>query len=182
MAGRVLLLFATLLFAIGLAEAGLRIIGFEFPQFHERDDTVGLTLRPHARGWYTEEGRAYVEVNSAGMRDIERPRAKAPGTLRIAVTERSVYSSGIDLTYHVGAPEGWLTDVHLAVRLYHDAQVAEVMGYQHQIYRRPWYGGQDIPGRKPCEKRQINLFLNECLNHCRRKGCHVVAQGNLTTM
>lgn len=103
-------------------------------------------------------------------------------TLRIAVTERSVYSSGIDLTYHVGAPEGWLTDVHLAVRLYHDAQVAEVMGYQHQIYRRPWYGGQDIPGRKPCEKRQINLFLNECLNHCRRKGCHVVAQVNLTTM
>lgn len=103
-------------------------------------------------------------------------------TLRVAVTERSVYSSSIDLTYHVGAAKGWLTDVHLAVRLYHDAQVAEVMGYQHQIYRRPWYGGQDIPGRKPCEKRQINLFLNECLNHCRRKGCHVVAQGNLTTM
>ena len=85
MAGRVLLLLATFLVSFGVAEAGLRIIGFDFPQFHERDDVVGLTLRPHAEGWYTEEGRAYVQVNSAGMRDIERSRAKPPGTLRIAV-------------------------------------------------------------------------------------------------
>ncbi len=85
MTGRVLLLFATLLVSFGLAEAGLRIIGFDFPQFHERDDTVGLTLRPGAEGWYTEEGRAWVKVNSAGMRDVEHARAKPPGVLRVAV-------------------------------------------------------------------------------------------------
>lgn len=85
MAGRVLLLLAALLVSVGLAEVGLRIIGFDFPQFHERDDTVGLTLRPGAEGWYTEEGRAYVKVNSAGMRDAERARAKPPGHLRVAL-------------------------------------------------------------------------------------------------
>ncbi len=85
MAGRVLLLLATLLVSFGLAEAGLRIIGFDFPQFHERHDTLGLTLKPGAQGWYTEEGRAYVQVNSAGMRDLERAREKPPGRLRIAV-------------------------------------------------------------------------------------------------
>lgn len=131
MAGRVLLLFATLLFAIGLAEAGLRIIGFEFPQFHERDDTVGLTLRPHARGWYTEEGRAYVEVNSAGMRDIERPRAKAPGTLRIAVIGDS-YTEAIQvaredafparLEKHLGACAGSVEVLNFGVSGFGTAQ------------------------------------------------------------
>jgi len=85
MAGRILVLFAALLVSIALAETGLRIVGFEFPQFHERNDIVGLTLRPGAEGWYAEEGRAYVKVNSAGMRDVERTRGKQPGRLRIAV-------------------------------------------------------------------------------------------------
>lgn len=85
MPGRVALFVAALLLSLVLAEVGLRIAGFEFPQFHERDDLVGLTLRPGAEGWYTEEGRAYVKVNSAGMRDVERSRQRLPGRLRIAV-------------------------------------------------------------------------------------------------
>lgn len=131
MAGRVLLLFATFLFTIGLAEAGLRIIGFEFPQFHERDDTVGLALRPHAQGWYTDEGRAYVEVNSAGMRDIERARGKRPGTLRIAVLGDS-YTEAIQvaredafparLEKHLGACAGNVEVLNFGVSGFGTAQ------------------------------------------------------------
>jgi lysophospholipase L1-like esterase len=111
MAGRVLLLLATLLVSFGLAEAGLRLIGFDFPQFHERDDTVGLTLRPGAEGWYTEEGRAWVEVNSAGMRDVERTRAKPAGRLRVAVLGDS-YTEAIQVDREKAYPA--LLEQHLA--------------------------------------------------------------------
>jgi hypothetical protein len=110
MAGRVLLLLATLLVSFGLAEAGLRIIGFDFPQFHERDDTVGLTLRAGAEGWYNEEGRAYVKVNSAGMRDVERTRAKPPGRLRVAVLGDS-YTEAIQVDREKAYPA--LLEKHL---------------------------------------------------------------------
>jgi hypothetical protein len=110
MAGRVLLLLATLLVSFGLAEAGLRIIGFDFPQFHERDDTLGLTLRPGAEGWYTEEGRAYVKVNSAGMRDVERAKEKPPGRLRIAVLGDS-YTEAIQVDREKAYPA--LLEKHL---------------------------------------------------------------------
>jgi hypothetical protein len=85
MAGRVALFFAALVLSLLAGEAVLWLGGFEFPQFHERNDLLGLTLRPNAEGWYTEEGRAYVKVNSAGMRDVERTRTKPAGRLRIAV-------------------------------------------------------------------------------------------------
>ena len=103
--------------------------------------------------------------------------------LHIDVTERSTYSSILILRYRYGGDSAWLPDVHLTVRVYHDAQVAEVTGYQQQIYRRPWYEISSPPGyRKSHEKRQINLFLNECLNHCRRDGCCLMPQGNLTSV
>jgi hypothetical protein len=96
MAGRALLFLATLFASFLLAEAGLRLTGFDYPQFHERDDIVGLKLRPNAEGWFTEEGRAYVKVNSAGMRDIERPREKPASRLRIAVVGDS-YTEAIQV-------------------------------------------------------------------------------------
>ena len=110
MAARLLLLLAALVFSFGLAEVGLRIIGFDFPQFHERDDAVGLTLRPGAEGWYTEEGRAYVKVNSAGMRDVERTRAKPPGGLRVAVLGDS-YTEAIQVDREKAYPA--LLEKHL---------------------------------------------------------------------
>jgi lysophospholipase L1-like esterase len=42
-------------------------------------------LRPGAEGWYTSEGRGFVQVNSAGMRDREHRFAKPDDVYRIAV-------------------------------------------------------------------------------------------------
>jgi hypothetical protein len=111
MLGRVALLLVALALPLALAEAGLRLAGFEVPQFHERDDLLGLTLKPGAHGTYTEEGRSHVAVNSAGMRDVERARAKPAGVLRIAVLGDS-YTEALQVERERSYPA--LLEQHLA--------------------------------------------------------------------
>ncbi len=81
----VALLAASAVFAILMAEAGLRIADVSYPQWYVEDADLGGALRPGAQGRYHDEGDAYVEINSAGMRDREHRLRKPPGTLRIAV-------------------------------------------------------------------------------------------------
>jgi uncharacterized protein YqiB (DUF1249 family) len=55
------------------------------------------------------------------------------------------------------------------VRLYHDARVAEVLGFQGQGRFKPHY---DYPNEQmylPDEKRQVNLMLRDVLNYCRAR-------------
>lgn len=81
-----LLLALSLLLAALLGEVLLRAVGFEYPSFYRHDRQTGTALRPGARGWWREEGEAYVSVNSAGMRDDrEIAREKPPGVFRVAV-------------------------------------------------------------------------------------------------
>jgi hypothetical protein len=74
-------------FAIGgvIAELALRVSGFSFPQFYQRDEVRGFSLMPGAEGWYRKEGVAYVRINSDGLRDREHAIAKPQGTFRIAI-------------------------------------------------------------------------------------------------
>jgi hypothetical protein len=72
-------------FSLVAGEGVLRLIGFSYPAFHVPDELAGIRLRPGAHGWYSEEGAAYVTINSDGWRDIERAKAKPPGVVRIAL-------------------------------------------------------------------------------------------------
>ena len=47
-----------------LAEILLRVIGFHDPFFYRYNQYAGVGLNPGARGWYTREGRAEVQINS----------------------------------------------------------------------------------------------------------------------
>src|SRR5262245_49730758 len=71
--------------AIALAELTLRVLGISYPSFYTTDPCCGLALRPGATGWWRSEGRAYIEINGDGLRDVEHSRAKGPRLLRIAV-------------------------------------------------------------------------------------------------
>jgi len=85
-AANVGLLVVSLMMAILLAEIALRILGITHPVFMAYDPVRGFSAnRPGAKGWFTEEGRAYVTINSAGLRDREHDLEKPPGTIRIAV-------------------------------------------------------------------------------------------------
>lgn len=96
MKGRLFLLTAALAVSLLAAEVALRVIGFSYPLFYERDWHTGGALRPGARGWWTREGRAYVVISSDGLRDREHSRDKPPGTFRVAVLGDS-YAEALQL-------------------------------------------------------------------------------------
>lgn len=80
-----ILLGATVVIGLALAEAGLRLAGVSYPEFHRLDETVGWSPRPGMKGLWTVEGRAYLSINAEGFRDDPHPLAKAEGVFRIAV-------------------------------------------------------------------------------------------------
>ncbi|MDX6613963.1 MAG: hypothetical protein QOD75_3149 [Blastocatellia bacterium] len=85
LAGKLLLVLFGLLIGALLAEVMLRVAGFSYPEFYQPDATRGYALRPGKEGWYMKEGKAFVSINSDGLRDREHPFAKPPGTFRIAL-------------------------------------------------------------------------------------------------
>ena len=73
------------LFALLLAELGLRLAGISYPSFYIPDDHLGKVPRPGMEAWFREEGGARVRYNREGLRDREHSRQKPPQTLRVAV-------------------------------------------------------------------------------------------------
>jgi hypothetical protein len=71
--------------ALAVAEVALRISGFTYFNPYKVDQDLGFSLRPHAEGWWTKEGRAYIKINSDGLRDFEHTFAKPADTIRVAV-------------------------------------------------------------------------------------------------
>ncbi|HEX6265568.1 MAG TPA: SGNH/GDSL hydrolase family protein [Burkholderiales bacterium] len=66
-------------------EVLLRVAGYSSPAWYRPDPVLGWTLRPGVSGWFADEGRAFVRINSAGQRDRERSLEKPAGVYRIAV-------------------------------------------------------------------------------------------------
>jgi hypothetical protein len=80
-----LLVCASVLAALLLAEGVLRLAGFSAPMFFGPDEIAGTWHRPRVSGLVHNEGRAWVETNSEGMRDREYAVKKPAGTIRVAV-------------------------------------------------------------------------------------------------
>lgn len=74
-----------LLVGVLLIEGLLRVTGLHFPNFWRSEPVLGLGLNPGADGWYIDEGRARVHINSDGYRDRERTQAKPAGGYRALV-------------------------------------------------------------------------------------------------
>ncbi len=76
----------SLVLAVILIEVILRFIGFSYPNFYCYNIHTASSLRPGAKGWYKNEGEAFVRINKHGMRDDrEVALQKPPNTYRIAV-------------------------------------------------------------------------------------------------
>lgn len=82
---KLLLVLFGLGFGLLLTEIFLRIVGYSAPLFYQSDQFLGATLRPNIAGSYIREGRSFVSINSAGLRDREHTIAKPPNTFRIAL-------------------------------------------------------------------------------------------------
>jgi hypothetical protein len=81
----IVLVLASTLLGFLICEIGIRAAGISYPLFTQTDGDLGSSLRPGAEGWMTTEGKAYVRINKAGLRDREHAGVKPPNTLRIAV-------------------------------------------------------------------------------------------------
>ncbi len=78
-------IFVALIVGLFIAEVALRLAGYTYPVFYTPDHARGYALEPGATGWYRKEGAAYIEINSAGLRDREHAQVKPGGTVRIAI-------------------------------------------------------------------------------------------------
>jgi len=76
---------ASIVLALIVCEAGLRLLGIGYPDFYDYDPFLGSKLRPGIRGYFLKEGGGYVSINSDGLRDREHSLAHPLNTLRIAV-------------------------------------------------------------------------------------------------
>ena len=82
---RVAVVLLSIVFALLVFEVFLRVINFSYPTFYRPDPVLGYALEPGAEGWQTKEGRAYVRINSDGLRDREHAKQKPSNVLRVAL-------------------------------------------------------------------------------------------------
>lgn len=82
----------------------------------------------------------------------------------IAVLERSPYTSLIEITECAGEAAPWRCFPVIRARLYHDARLAEVVGFDRIRRIRPRYPYPNRVMHQPDEKSQWNRFLAEWLS------------------
>ncbi|MFZ2088322.1 MAG: SGNH/GDSL hydrolase family protein [Desulfobaccales bacterium] len=82
---KILTALVAMILSLVVVEAGLRLAGIEYPIFYDFDPILGNKLKPGVKGYYLDEGKGFVSINSDGMRDREHPLSPPAGTLRIAV-------------------------------------------------------------------------------------------------
>lgn len=89
------------------------------------------------------------------------------GSLRVTLLENTRYTQLIEISRSL--PDSlFLSSPKATVRVYHDAQLAEVLTSQ-QIYRlQPVYDYPNVSMHQTDEKYQVNAFLEELL----KIGCH----------
>ena len=78
-------LLVGLLVFLAAGELVLRAAGFSAPVWYGPDAQLGWKLRPGVAAWFTSEGRAFVRVNSSGLRDRDHALDKPADAYRIAV-------------------------------------------------------------------------------------------------
>ena len=93
---KLLLVLFGVIFGLLMTEVFLRVVGYSAPLFYTPDYFRGVVLRPNVAGTYQREGRNYVQINSAGLRDHEHSIAKPANTIRIALLGDS-YCEGLQV-------------------------------------------------------------------------------------
>ena len=100
---RVAVVLSSVVFALLVFELFLRVINFSYPTFYRPDPVAGYALEPGAEGWQTKEGRAYVRVNSDGLRDREHAKQKPADVLRVALLGDS-YAEALQVNWEDAFP------------------------------------------------------------------------------
>jgi uncharacterized protein YqiB (DUF1249 family) len=129
---------------------------------------------------YARMHRLLPELFDADERLVTLPLpGDDDGTIVFRVVERCPYTTTLSVRFDDPAfgeeadDDGWHHMVpapELRVRLYHDAQTAEVTGYQGEDRFAGRYEYPNEKMRQPDEKVQLNRFLGEYLALCLAHG------------
>ena len=89
--------------------------------------------------------------------------------MRLEITERCKYTTMLSIVIASADYPDWMTQTRLAVRLYHDADLAEVMDQQGSVLLPVnEYPNKDM--QQVDEKMGLNDFLGEWLSFCLKHG------------
>ena len=108
---------------------------------------------------------------------IAAPNADWRVTLR--VEERARFTTSVLISRHQGDCR-WTQSPVMTVRLYHDAQMAEVVAWEQHRVRLGRYPYPNTQMYHSDEKVQLNRFLGEWLAHCLAEGKAVDVNLKLT--
>ncbi len=110
--------------------------------------------------------------SEGGLREFAVSRGTQEWLHKILVVERSPYTTTLQLTQiaKYTKDSNWLQMPCLTVRMYHDAELAEVLAWEGHKRLRPRYNYPNQSMYQCDEKLQINQFLGEWLSLCLRQG------------
>jgi len=104
------------------------------------------------------------------LADVRVSRVPEDCDLRLSVTERSPYTTSVDLTYLFEAGEEIRTYPDMRVRIYHDARLVEAQEWaahhDHEALRR-FRGAAE---RELDQRWARNTMLNKWLEYCIDRG------------
>lgn len=108
------------------------------------------------------------------MDRIDQHQFALPGAdeqvFALRVLERSPYTSEVEIARVGTTISRWLDFPAIKIRLYHDARLAEVVGFSREWRIRPRYPYPNRAMHQPDEKAQWNHFLAEWLSICIHNG------------
>lgn len=90
--------------------------------------------------------------------------------IRLSVEECFRYTTTVLISQQIDPGSRWLESPGLAIRLYHDARMAEVISIKRRNQLAGRYRYPNPQMHQPDEKMQLNLFLSEWLNQCIEHG------------
>lgn len=87
------------------------------------------------------------------------------GKLSIHLAQKHPFTELYRIKYQDGHPLEWLMNFDMELRLYHDAQLAEVIGYQDTAGKMQYFSESSIPYQFAYwEKWQMNHLLADALS------------------
>ena len=133
-----------------------------------RTKRVYLNLMPLYEDNYQRLMHLMPELGaSPSMPACRLEQEKTGAALEVSIVDRGPYTTTITLAHALMPHHGAIPPLSLTVRAYHDARLAEVIGYQNQSRFEPYYDYPNRQMRQRFEKRQVNLFLSEWLAYFR---------------
>lgn len=129
------------------------------------------------------ERRGMRVVNSAGLPEPEKALeglstefciadlegVESRVTVEIRIAEAFKYTTTLEIIQKPVFRQ-WMTNPSMLVRVYHDANTAEVVSYQGHRNLKARYPQPNPKMYQPDEKMQVNSFLGEWLSHCLEVG------------